>query len=421
MQTTNKLHQTESSSYLFSALKPAVFAFVLLIAFGSQVQSQIALSCGSISESPFDEVRIVSSIGKPKDTIWVPVFLTNDAPMSGFSMLIHWDSTKIAPIVELDIFQNDTVFNVVTQLAGRFVQINPTDPADTITNFFAQLSQNPFDSGAIIAAYNLSIAIDTVLSIDPGSGVIFRMAFELLPSMQHNDSGLIRFYEIQPVFIDNNGIPIVLDCRRTELSVDFNNTGVPVTIYPKTFDGYIVADTAPAPQLVDFSAFPDTINPGGSTQLSYNVTNADSLLIPGPGVNFFEDSLSSGTLILSPSSDASYFLIAWNVFDSAKATVTVIVETAPPPPPPPIGAPIISFPQGSFHVIEQGQTVTFNVTASDPNIGDIVELRANNVPANATFNTVVGTNTVTGNFSFTPDVTQEGTFVVQFVATDNGG
>ena len=424
MQTTNKLHRTKFSYYLFSALKPAVFAFVLLIAFGSQVQSQIALSCGSISESPFDEVRIVSSIGKPADTIWVPVFLKNDSATSGFSMLIQWDSTKIKPIIIFD--QIDQVSRLVTQFASRFVQISLTDPTDTITNFFAQLSQNPFDSGAIIAAYNLGLPPpdDTVFrTIEPGSGVIFSIAFELLPSMQHNDSGLIRFYEIQPVFVDNDGNPIVLDCRRTELSVEFGNVGFPITIYPQTFDGYIVADSAPGPTITEFLADPTTITEGNSFRLSYIVNNADSLLITGPGLNFFDSTEFIGNLILSPSSDASYLLTAWNVFDSVKATVnvTVVPDDGGGEPPPDVDAPSISFPQGSFHVIEQGQTVTFNVTASDPNAGDIVTLSAINLPANATFNTVVGSNTVTGSFSFTPDVTQEGTFVVQFVATDNGG
>ena len=421
MQTNNRLHHTESSYYLLSALKLTVLAFVILTAFSSQAQSQVFLECDALTESPFDEVRIIKTIGKPSDTVWVPLFLINDSAMSGFRMLIHWDSTKIQPITIFDPIDN--LSRLVTQLAGRFVKTDPTDPTDTITNFFAQISQNPFDSGAIIAGYNLSITSDsTLFSTERGTGVIFRMAFELLGNMQHNDSGLIRFYEIQPVFIDGDGNIIVLDCQRTEMSAEFNDTGVPITIYPKTINGYIVADTAPAPQIQEFIADPATITEGSSTQLSYTVNNADSLKITGPGLNFFDSTKFGGTLILSPSSDASFTLTAWNIFDSSKATVnvTVLPDTGGGEPPPVTDAPIISFPQGSFHVIEQAQTVTFNVTATDPNTGDIVTLSANNVPANATFNTVIGTNTVTGTFSFTPDVTQEGTFVIQFVATDNG-
>ncbi|MEE8404773.1 MAG: T9SS type A sorting domain-containing protein [candidate division Zixibacteria bacterium] len=421
MQTTNKPYQSESSYYLLSAFKLAVFAFVILIAFSNQVRSQVFLSCENLTISPDDEVRIINSIGKPKDTIWLPVFLTNDSIMSGFSMLIHWDSSKIAPITIYDPI--DDVFRLVTQLSGRFVQTDQSG-IDTTTNFFAEISRNPFDSGAIIAGYNLGIPPpgESIQTTEPGSGVIFRMAFRLDSSMQHNDSGLVRFYEIQPQFFDTStGEVIDLNCRRTELSVEYSNSGVPITIYPSTVDGYIVADSAPAPQIQEFAADPTTIIAGSSFRLSYLVENADSLLITGPGVSLFDSTIFSGSLILFPSSTSSYFLTAWNLFDSSKATVTVVVDTTQPPPPPPGDAPVISFPQGSFHVIEQAQTVTFSVTATDPNPGDIVELKANNIPANATFNTVVGSNSVTGNFSFTPDVTQEGTFVVQFVATDDGG
>ncbi len=432
MQRTNKPYQSKSSYYLLKALKLAVFAFVILTAFSSQVQSQQYLACqgdDGLTISPFDSVKIIKSTGKPKDTVWVPVFLTNDSSMSGFSMLIHWDSTKIKPYTILDIADpldpNDDVDILVTQLAGRFVKtIQVGAVIDTITNFFAQFSLNPFDSGAIIAAYNLGLPPgDTVLTTVPGSGVIFRMAFILDSSMQHNDSALIRFYEVQPVFFDtSSGTPITLDCRRTEMSADHNNTGIPITIYPKTIDGYIVADTAPGPQIVDFSADPDTITPGSFIKIRYDVNNADSLKIIGPGVTIFDSTDFVGLVSVLLSSTSSFLLTAWNAFGTADSfiTVTVVADTGDTGGPD-VNAPNISFPQGSFHVIEQGQTVTFDVTASDPNAGDIVELSANNVPANAVFNTVVGTNTVTGSFSFTPDFNQEGTFVVQFVAIDNGG
>ena len=78
MQTNNRLHHTESSYYLLSALKLTVLAFVILTAFSSQAQSQVFLECDALTESPFDEVRIIKTIGKPSDTVWVPLFLIND-------------------------------------------------------------------------------------------------------------------------------------------------------------------------------------------------------------------------------------------------------------------------------------------------------------------------------------------------------
>jgi hypothetical protein len=72
--------------------------------------------------------------------------------------------------------------------------------------------------------------------------------------------------------------------------------------------------------------------------------------------------------------------------------------------------------------IEQGQTVSFNVSASDPDAGDEVCLEAVGLPANATFspsNPICGTDvTVTGTFNWTPSFGQEGLFSITFRATD---
>ena len=117
MQTTNRPHQTKSSYSLLSALKLAVFASVLLIAFSSQVKAQF-LSCGQLTISPFDDVGMVNSIGKTKDTIWVPDFLTTDSTMSVFSMPSKWDSSKLATITTKDEFIPDVIgVRSVTTLA----------------------------------------------------------------------------------------------------------------------------------------------------------------------------------------------------------------------------------------------------------------------------------------------------------------
>ncbi|RME26246.1 MAG: hypothetical protein D6800_06625, partial [Candidatus Zixiibacteriota bacterium] len=71
----------------------------------------------------------------------------------------------------------------------------------------------------------------------------------------------------------------------------------------------------------------------------------------------------------------------------------------------------------------QGETVAFSVTAVDPNSGDNVTLSAAVSPSdvNSTFspnNPVAGVTSATMNYSFTPDFTQSGVFVVTFTATD---
>ena len=60
--------------------------------------------------------------------------------------------------------------------------------------------------------------------------------------------------------------------------------------------------------------------------------------------------------------------------------------------------------------------LTFQVTATDPDTGDLITLSAQNLPPGATF-TQTGNM---GNFSWTPSVfTEAGTFNITFIATDN--
>jgi len=72
--------------------------------------------------------------------------------------------------------------------------------------------------------------------------------------------------------------------------------------------------------------------------------------------------------------------------------------------------------------VTEGETLTFNVTATDPE-GDNVTLQAVSLlPANSSFPTVVGDSTVTGTFTFTPNLSQGPDLItVTFRATDDSG
>jgi len=64
--------------------------------------------------------------------------------------------------------------------------------------------------------------------------------------------------------------------------------------------------------------------------------------------------------------------------------------------------------------VSEGDTLSFMVTASDPD-GDSLTLSAGPLPPNATF---TDNGDGTGDFLFTPDYTQSGTYEVLFVASD---
>lgn len=74
-------------------------------------------------------------------------------------------------------------------------------------------------------------------------------------------------------------------------------------------------------------------------------------------------------------------------------------------------APVIVNP-GPQEVLETEQ-LTFAVTASDPD-NDTVTVTATNLPSGSSF------NTSTGEFSWTPDLSDEGVYTVEFTAIDNG-
>ncbi len=94
-----------------------------------------------------------------------------------------------------------------------------------------------------------------------------------------------------------------------------------------------------------------------------------------------------------------------------------VVEPTPTNDPPAIAS--IS---PNVYNISTGTPVSFSVTASDPDVGQTITLRANGMPSGATFGSsgqVVGANSVTGTFNWTPNAAQIGSFVVTFTCTDD--
>lgn len=72
------------------------------------------------------------------------------------------------------------------------------------------------------------------------------------------------------------------------------------------------------------------------------------------------------------------------------------------------------------YVLQPGQSVSFNVKASDTDPGDNVLLNAVGVPVGASFTSGSG-NPITRSFSWTPTIANVGTYQVNFVAQDNAG
>jgi uncharacterized protein (TIGR03437 family) len=107
--------------------------------------------------------------------------------------------------------------------------------------------------------------------------------------------------------------------------------------------------------------------------------------------------------------DGFAFIVNDGLRDSAPVTVKINVRAIN-------DAPELTLP-GEQHVAP-GQTISFNIAASDVDASDAISFMLVNPPAGATLQPVTGGNHFSAQFTWTPMMA--GTYVVTFKATDNG-
>jgi uncharacterized protein (TIGR03437 family) len=95
--------------------------------------------------------------------------------------------------------------------------------------------------------------------------------------------------------------------------------------------------------------------------------------------------------------------------DSKSVQITVLDDNCPP---------VLALP--GTQTVNEGQPLTFTVTATDPDPGQGVTLSAANLPPGASFTPNNGVGTATGQFTWTPTCTQSGGYLLSFTASDNG-
>ncbi|MBK7141794.1 MAG: tandem-95 repeat protein [bacterium] len=207
--------------------------------------------------------------------------------------------------------------------------------------------------------------------------------------------------------------------------------------FPGVFDSQLVVIT-----VADSNIAPIIFATGGRTifegdTLRYVITSADEdLTFPNircrlttadslaTNMTFFDSGNGVGVLTFIPNYSqggtgaVGNTQILYNVYfiaedetdpllttQTSSVQITVRHRNAPP-------NLVISLGEGPF-TINEGSTLTFSVSASDPD-GGLPTITGTNIPINATFAAGVLSRT----FTFTPDFTQAGTFVVRFYATD---
>ena len=445
-------------------LRITLFGIIALVVLSGLSHAQTHWGCDDLTKSSVDTVRVISQAGVPGDTVAIPIRLQNDSIVTAFQFLIEYDTTWLRPLFIIDstCAEADSLGNCIrwsidssfidNLIHERFLKVDtsgdPFNPdVDTVTKFSANLFQGKED----IVACNFLPEFTDIDSLPGGDGGIFSILFEVDPTMPHLQKAYFVFHESNIFLVDTTVFPPettwINGCntsQMTSLWMDSNTfvvdttvdppetTYVPTTyqVYPTIDPGYpmyFLADTAwePIPEpTITLTAYPTTVDPGGTSNLSWSAGDADSVIlrdVTGGSVLLRIPSLSGTFPITLPTVEATYTFSATAKQNSGKsatdfAYVTVTGEEG--------DGPTIAFtPPDLSYRINQGETVSFTVTASETD-GDQVTLTANALPNNASFaptNPVIGIGTVAGTFSFTPDYNQEGTFAVSFTAVDKDG
>jgi hypothetical protein len=199
----------------------------------------------------------------------------------------------------------------------------------------------------------------------------------------------------------------------TSASVQITVTSRPPTNHPPALN-------LPGPQVAQvgvklaFDVSASDPDAGDTVTLSASNIPSGAAVIPNPSTG----NPAGAQVSFTPNSSQAgqTFTISFIATDNHGASVSGSVEITvgnSPPSPPVNHPPIISVP--GPQTIGVGETLTFTVTASDPD-GDRVTLSSDSLPTNASF------NTATGIFSFTPSSSQAGmVLTASFKATDTAG
>lgn len=103
--------------------------------------------------------------------------------------------------------------------------------------------------------------------------------------------------------------------------------------------------------------------------------------------------------------DSFTFRVSDGLLNSQNATVSITVN-------PVNDAPVLTVP--GAQVVNEGRNISFSISATDVDGGQSLNFISSNLPTNATL------NASSGAFSWTPNFTQAGVYLVSFTVTDNG-
>ncbi len=404
-----------------------------------------------------DWVRIVSVENTGEDTLWMPISMTNlddtsttyNEAVTAFLIQFKYNPTYLTPAYNL-AYPDDSV--IVVEPFGRLKTLADINP----DIFYAQESRFAQDTNVIQIVFGTSFipGQDEPPSIPAGSDIACKIPFIVDASMPEGEFSIFSFYQVNDCVAVDDCDPFnppdfdpgisCSDCRRTHFSVkrekemvtrvidyiditvdppdtvwrDSVYVGIAETnVYSIVTGGTFTKNLTPPPTINSFTATPSSITSGSNSALNWDVTGADTIKISGNGFTYESIILKDFVFVTPPTTVGTYTytLTAININGEVSATATIDV-TSGGGPDPDNNAPVINV--ASAFTVEEGQLLSFSVTATDQDATDNITLSAQSLPNNATFNQVVGNSSVTGTFSWTPDIGQIGFYNITFSASD---
>lgn len=420
--------------------KIPLYLLAMIFTFFGVSDAQI-IDCDGIGASPNDTVRVISQFAAPGDTILVPISMVNDTGIATFETYLEYNTNILTPIeIGVDsLFDSLGNFTGLIQsqydikVEGRFLRTEIKqdnlgfDYLDTISNVQC-VSEIDFPGGTGIGRVRIIGTFEDFFQpeviIAKGTGTVMYMVFEVSETATHDALATVDFYS-ETIETRSEVFPydiIRTDCLYNRYTDSTGTIDRRFTVFP----GVVRIDTAHVqcdpPTVNSFTASPSTITTtGGSSTLAWSVssngTAVDSVVINNSVGSF---TALTGSISVSPTATTSYTLTAYSGTCTSQGFAQVTVD---------IGGgggttnnlPVIQAVSGAPFTVNQGETVSFTVTATDADATDIITLSASSLPANSTFTQAVGSGTVSSTFSFTPDFNQSGSFAAVFTVSDNQG
>jgi hypothetical protein len=380
-----------------------------------------AQTCNTIVRADSNSVRIISVRGKSGDTLLVPFKVQNRFPMTSFLLSIKFDTAKVRPVPDDIGAGPDPTY--VKWVAGPRLAAHLATASVTAFHYtrFAQSVQ----SDDIVNVFMLRTSTPGEIpdTIPAGNDELVYLPMVVQPGMRHLiDTGKFELFQENKCFSIGNCDSGCVPSEFVE-EVPAGSDIIEVSVTPVLYGGQMlfVTDTIPPGPNLTFTANDSSVvNCTPSTvTLTYTSTNSDSVICSNFNGNSHTTQRSGTFGFTPPSSTTTYSVTAWKNAQSLTQNITVTVTGTP------CGggtgtAPSIST-SSLTYTVKEAETITFTATATDPDAGATITLGASSLPNNATFgptNPRIGGSGISGDFSFTPQVGQKGTYQVILTATD---